>query len=238
MTSLRRHPRYRSAAFGLLLIGTADGIATAQEFTIYGALTSDYVFRGISASDEHAAAQLGLDVSSEIGFFGGVWASTIDIKSATRNRSLEVDYYLGYVHYFENDWSTSLSINRYTYPEADGNVSYDYNELAAVIGYNERLWFEINYTDSLFGHGMPAYNYEVLASWTLPALMTLSAGVGYFDVSELAGNGYSYWQLGISRPLGWASIDLRYHDTNNVPARISPPNLADPRIVLTISAAF
>ena len=227
-----------SAGLGLLSFAAAFVNAHCQELTVYTALTSDYVFRGVSYSDGHAAAQLGLDLSTETGFFGGIWASTTDITSAGRNRPREVDYYLGYVHFFDNDWSTSLSINRYTYPGGDGNVDYDYNELAAVIGLHDRVWFEINYTDSVFGHDEPAYNLEVLANWPLPAALTLTSGIGYFGVSKIAGNGYSYWQMGISRPLGWTTIDLRYHDSNNVPERISPADLADPRLVLTISATF
>lgn len=225
-----------STAFGLLALGAVFSNVHAQELTFYGALTSDYVYRGVSNSDEHAAVQLGIDIGTDIGFFGGVWASTTDVNTGGRNRAREVDFYFGYVHYFENDWSASLSINRYTYPGAEGNVGYDYNEWAAIIGFKDRLWFEFDYTDSVFGHDKPAYNFEVLASWPLPASLTLTAGLGYFDMSRFAGDAYSYWQIGVARPLGWTMLDLRYHDTSNV--RINPPDLADPRIVLTISVSF
>lgn len=223
----------------VLLVFAADqDTAQAQEFTLYAALTTDYVYRGVSNSDEHGAVQLALDVSSDSGLFGGVWASTTDITTGDRNRALEVDYYIGYVRYFENDWSASLSINRYTYPGGDGDVSYNYNELAAVIGFKDRLWFELDYTDSLFGHSEPAYNLEASANWPLPASLTLTAGIGYFDTSRIAENAYSHWQLGVSRPAGWVTVDLRYHDTSRVPVQIGPDDLADPRIVLTVSAAF
>ena len=222
----------------LLALGTLFDCAHAQDFTIYGALTSDYVYRGVSNSDEHAAVQLGLDISTDSGFFGGIWASTTDITSGDRNRAREVDYYFGYVRYFGKDWSTSLSINRYSYPGADGSVNYDYDEVATIIGFKDRFWFEIDYTDTLFGHNEPAYNLEALANWPLPELLTLSTGIGYFDISKFAGKAYSYWQVGISRPLRWMTIDLRYHDTADVPAEISRADLADSRVVLTISAAF
>lgn len=233
-----RPVRTGPAATLLLALCAIHSNAHAQEFTAYGAITSDYVFRGVSNSDEHGAVQLALDVSTDSGLFGGIWASTTEIITGNRNRSREVDYYLGYVHYFENDWSASLSINRYSYPGSDANVDYEYTEWAAVVGIHERLWFEVDYTNSVLGHGVPAYNLEALASWPLAASLTLTAGVGRFDVSDFAGTAYLYWQIGVSRPLGWSTLDLRYHDTNNVPAQISPSELADPRIVLTISAAF
>ena len=220
------------------MLCAACGLAQAQDITVYGALTTDYLFRGASSSEGHGAAQLGIDVSGESGLFGGIWASTTDITTGNRNRSREVDYYVGYVHYFANDWSASLSVNHYSYPGAEGNVDYDYTEWASVISIDDRLWFEIDYTNSIFGHRESALNLEALAGWPLPASLSLTTGIGYFDVSDFAGNGYPYWQLGVSRPFGWTTLDLRFHDSNNVPARISPDNLADSRIVLTISAAF
>ena len=222
----------------MLTICAAPGGAQAQDFTFYAALTSDYVYRGVSNSDEHAAGQLGLDVSTEAGFFAGVWASTTDITTGDRHRSREVDFYVGYLQQFENDWSASVSINRYTYPAADGNVSYDYNEFATIINIHDRLWFEADYTDSVFGHGEQAFNLELLVSWPLPASLTLATGIGYFDVSRIAGSAYSYWQVGVSRPLGWVTADLRYHDTSNVPVLISPTDLVDARVVLTFSVDF
>ena len=50
----------RPAQF-LVLVWTisAASLSNAAEFTGYAVLTSDYVFRGVSYSDGHAAAQLG-----------------------------------------------------------------------------------------------------------------------------------------------------------------------------------
>lgn len=227
-----------SKAIGLLSLFAASVGAHGEEFTIYGALTTDYVYRGVSNSDQHGAAQIGLDLRNDAGFFGGIWASTTDITTGNRNRSLEIDYYLGYVWFFDDDWNVAVSANRYTYPGAEGDVNYNYNELGVVIGIHDRLWFEFDYTNSLFAHNEAAYNAEVLARWPLPAEWSLSIGIGYFDVRRLAGRGYAYWQMGISRPLGWSSMDLRYHNSSGVPALISQKNLADQRVVLTISAAF
>lgn len=221
----------------VILVGSLD-VTEARELKFYGALTTDYVYRGVSRSDGHGAAQLGVDLSSEIGLFGGVWASTTDIDTANRNRPREVDFYVGFVKHFGNDWSATVSINRYTFPGQTGNVDYDYEEFSALVGYQDRVWIQLDRTNSLSGHGTSANNVEIVGSWPFADSVSVTAGVGYFDVSESADRGYAYWQLGISRPLGWASIDLRYHDTSNVPARISLDSLADPRIVLAISAAF
>jgi len=38
--------------------------------------------------------------------------------------------------------------------------------------------------------------------------------------------------LALSNSLAWAPVNLRYHDTSNVPAQISPVEPADLRVVL------
>jgi uncharacterized protein (TIGR02001 family) len=63
-------------AAGIALL-TLTGVASAEERTfewsVNAAGTSDYVFRGISQSDEKPAASAGLDVSWGI-LYAGLWA--------------------------------------------------------------------------------------------------------------------------------------------------------------------
>ena len=55
----------------------APAEACGREWSANTALTTDYVFRGISQSDEHAAIQGGFDFTW-CRFYAGVWASSID----------------------------------------------------------------------------------------------------------------------------------------------------------------
>ena len=66
----------------------------------------------------------------------------------------------------------------------------------------------------MFHSGADTQNIERYAEWALPARLMFGAGAGYYDVSELSGSGYGYWQAGITRPFGRIDIDLRYHDTS------------------------
>ena len=70
------------------------GAAAAQDaptVTFNVGLTSDYVFRGVSQTDESPALQGGVDVSSGI-FYGGLWASNVDFYDST---DAEIDAYVG-----------------------------------------------------------------------------------------------------------------------------------------------
>ncbi len=212
--------------------------AFAQDISLHGALTTDYVYRGVSNSDEHGAVQAAIDLETASGVFAGIWASTTDLVTGNRYRPREVDYYLGYVRYFGNDWSATVSVNRYSYPGDRGNVDYDYTEYAAILGYDDRIWLEYNHTNALFGHDSTARNVELLSSWPLGQTLSLSAGLGYFDVSDAVGSGYWYWQAGVTRPFGWLEADIRYHDTASVPMRFVADRLVDPRLVLTLSVQY
>ena len=227
-------PRLAACA-AVLMIHTAFA---SPDITGFAALTSDYVFRGVSQSDEHAAVQLGIDAEFDSGWFVGVWGSTTNITTGNRQRDKEVDIYLGYVHDFARKWSVGFTFNRYTYPGADPGVDYDYNDIAATANYNDRLWLEFSYTDAIFGHDSPARNIELTTRWPLGAALYLGFGGGYFDLSDFAGTGYGYWQIGLTRPFDRISLDLRYHDSSRALPGVAASDNADARLVFSISAAF
>jgi len=67
---------------------------------------------------------------------------------------------------------------------------------------------------------------------------SISAGVGYYDVSDLLGQGYGYWQLGVTGSYQYVDIDIRFHDTNRSVPLISTDERAQQRIAVTITFPF
>ena len=89
----------------------------AAEVTSYALLTTDYVYRGVSLSDEHGAVQFGVDVGLESGVYFGIWGSTVDIGGGTpRQRDREVNYYLGYAYDSSQKWTIGANVVAYSYP--------------------------------------------------------------------------------------------------------------------------
>ena len=92
-----------SIAMGIALAGMSS-LAAAEgsgfEFSGNVALTSDYVFRGISQNDEDMAIQGGFDVAHSSGFYAGIWASNVadefDDGEKWYDASIEVDTYIGW----------------------------------------------------------------------------------------------------------------------------------------------
>ena len=222
---------------GLSLFSTAAN--AGPDPSAYLVLTSDYVWRGVTQSDSDPAAQLGGELAFENGIYAGLWASTIDIDNgADRQRDTELTYYLGYSHALNRTWTLGAAVIAYTYPGQTGSVDYNYEELLLSASFADRLWLEYAYTADLYHSGEPAHNIEALAEWSAAKSLVFSAGAGYYDVSDLAGDGYAYWEAGVTLPVNRFDIDLRYHDTSRWVPIVSTPDRADARIVLSVRVSL
>jgi len=235
MNSLNR--LFQLASFCLLSVHVEP--SSAAEVNGYLVLTTDYVFRGVSQSDEHGALQLGADVAFESGWYFGVWGSTVDIAAGTpRQRDREVDYYLGYAYDISQKWTIGANAVAYTYPGGKGQIDYDYVEYSLTANYDDHAWVEYSHSPDIYHTGKTTQNISLYTEWPLGNQFSLGAGVGHYDVSNLTGDGYTYWQLGVTRPFRYLSLDLRYHESSRWLPIISSPELADARLVLSARFQF
>ena len=240
----RMHSRYPTAnSFKLLsflavaLLGPANVGST--EVSGYLTVTSDYVWRGVTQSDGDPAAQLGVDLNNGAGWYGGVWGAAVDINNGpTRQRDVQVNYYAGYSAAVSVDWTVDAHVVVYTYPGADSDVDYDYNEYSVGANYADRVWIEFSYSDDIYNTGFKTRNLEIYFEHPLANSWVLGGGAGYYDVSDFVSSGYGYWELGVGRPLGVFDVDLRYHDTNRWVPVVSAPERADSRLALSIRWSF
>ena len=69
-----------AVTFGSLGLITTPAGAQGPEFSANVGLTTDYIFRGYSQTDEGPAIQGGMDVTWNI-FYAGVWGSNLDFGS-------------------------------------------------------------------------------------------------------------------------------------------------------------
>lgn len=222
---------FASAAAAVALLATA-GAAQAQSPDIAWnvALTSDYVFRGASQSDETPAIQGGVDVSFSQGFYLGAWASNIDFGDDTK---AEVDIYGGY-RTEAAGFGLDFGVISYMYVSAPSATDYDYVEFKAAasraIG-PATIGAAVYYSPDFFGLDEEATYVEANGSFTPAPSWTVSAAVGYqaLDVSD----DYTTWNAGVAYALTDSiSIDARYHSTD-----VDAP-LYDDRGVVSLKIAF
>ena len=223
----------------LLAVLPAFSPALAADFNRYLLLTTDYVFRGVTYSDGHAAAQLGADLAFDRGFYTGVWASTVDIESEPiTDRDLEVDYYAGYRHDLSGNWSIDANVVAYTFPGTSGAFDYDYQEYGLNLNYGDRAWLEYAFSPDVLHTGENTHNVSLYTEWPGAFDTHVGAGVGYYVVADLSGDNYAYWQLGVTRPFTRFDLDLRYHDSSGWVPFISSASRTGARLALSLRMDF
>lgn len=138
----------------LPVAGTAlADAANDADYAIAGnvALTSDYMFRGLTQTWGHPAIQGGADLTMTNGFAAGFWASSISDKTYP-GASLELDVYASYGAAINDDWSWRGGLYGYLYP--NGNLddaglasrSFDTLEANAALTWK---WLTLKYSSSL-----------------------------------------------------------------------------------------
>ena len=139
----------------------------ASELSIYGTLTTQYIYRGLNISDNNPALQAGIDYEHDSNVFVGAWVSTIDLSTAIGRRDLEANYYAGFHHKITGDWAASWTLLRYAYPGAGGQHSYDHNEAQLELSWSENYALEYAYTNDVYGLERRATHLQVSGAWPL-----------------------------------------------------------------------
>ena len=191
-----------------------DAAPAEDESSIYSwnaALTSDYVFRGVSQTDEEPALQLGADLNFDSGFYVGVWGSNVDF--GTGGPDLEIDTYVGWNTDFSDSWNFDVQLVRYNYIGEENDFgNSDYNELITSLSWDETLTF------SDMGNGV---GFDV------------SLGKSMFG-SSTGLEDYMDWSVGFNRDFGPVNAAIGYYDTDSE-GDFNFGGAAEERFVLTFS---
>lgn len=227
-------------AMALLVVSLCVSNVQASELSARLTLTTEYIYRGLQRSDGDPAFQLGLDYEHGSGLFAGLWGSTVDIRTPSSERDLEVDYYAGYHHQFAEDFSTAVTVLRYTYPGTSGGVSardYDYTEFLASATWRQRYSIEMGYTDDWSGLGTTSRHWEVQGEYPIFDSWLMTATLGRHDLSNVGASNYLYWDVGASARFSRLIVDLRWFDNENPGGFIANAS-AGSQIVLSLSLAL
>ncbi|MCH7823064.1 MAG: hypothetical protein IIA07_13715 [Proteobacteria bacterium] len=200
-------------------------------------LTSEYIYRGLVQSDGNPAFQFGLDYEFDSGLFVGAWTSTIDMRGATSERDIELDYYLGYHYESRTQLAATLTVLRYTYPGQIGSHSYDYHEVLLMATWRERYSIEFGYTNNYYGLDSIARHWELRSDWPVANVWVISAALGRNDLSSIGVSRYLHWDVGASARFSRVVLDLRWYD-NEPLGGYAASLAAGPQLVVSISTAF
>jgi uncharacterized protein (TIGR02001 family) len=202
--------------------------------------TSDYVFRGISQTDNDPTVQGGIDLTYGM-IYVGWWASGIDFDEFGNDGKVEMDWYGG----IKPTWGKAtfdFGVLYYSYPGSD----YDANPALAGI---ELPYWEFkagvsgpvleNLTLGGYVYWSPDYFAETGSVWTLEGQAgytfrkigvftpSITGVLGYqtSDDDEYESfNGFSdywYWNAGLALAVDKLTFDFRYWDTDGAENAIS-----------------
>ncbi len=210
---------YKASIGGLLFLlfttyvpsAFADG-HSPHSFSANVTLTSDYVYRGISQTNEDPALQGGFDYSHESGFYLGVWASSLEFQSGAETEvpipmpvpagqtavidtnpdfgSLEIDVYGGISGEFQNGLGWDVGALYYIYPDQneDAGNDYDFLEFYGSLSYTWDTDYQpsadigIAYSPDFYGEDDTGVWVHGGLGFSIPDMVDPYVQVGYQDV--------------------------------------------------------
>ncbi|MBK8176390.1 MAG: hypothetical protein IPK66_14320 [Rhodospirillales bacterium] len=242
-----------------LLAATSPALADESEDdvipgTIAGsvALTSDYMFRGISQTDNKPAVQGSLEYSYDTGFNGitpyiGFWGSNVDFNDNNK-ATVEIDTAFGVRgDLLDTGVSWDLGGLYYAYPGASKSggqaLNYDYWEIPFKLSYSPidivTLGASYYYSPDFFGStGTANYiNGNITVTPEVPYVdLALFAAVGYQNIADT--KDYVDWTLGGKVTFKGVDFTIAYVDTNLTQGDLGGNKLSDARVVFTVGASF
>lgn len=219
------------------LIAGSSAVAAESAFSASAnvAMTTDYVFRGLSQTNEDPAIQGGFDISHDSGFYLGVWASNVEFDSTAQS---EFDIYLGIGGEAGSGLGWDVGVLAYLYPGSEGDddggdtvewygkLSYSFGgDLSPTVG------FGIAYSDDFYLLGDGLYISGSI-DLSLPSDFAIGASVGDTNI-DADGFDYTDWKVYISKEVGGFGFELAYTDTD-----IDDCTVCDGRAIFTVSKSF
>ena len=191
------------------------------------ALTSNYVWRGLTQTDNSPAIQGGFDLGYK-GLYVGVWGSNVEFGS-TYDESMELDIYAGYAGEIAGI-GFDIGAIQYAYPHNTDALNF----AEAYLGLSKAFGdFEIGATyytpiDEPTGVDLTDY-WQIDTSYALPMDFGIAASYGdYDDVGE-------NYIVSLSKSFGKFEVSIAYTDFE----ADTISGLADEdHVVGTISASF
>ncbi|AWH52443.1 hypothetical protein C1924_04205 [Stenotrophomonas sp. ESTM1D_MKCIP4_1] len=190
---------------------------------------SDYVFRGVSQTDENPTGQAGFTYTSPVGLYAGVWGSGVDFGDGSPD--FEVDYFVGYNIDVSENVNFDVMVNRYTYP---GASDLAYNELITKTSFAKYYNVTVAYSNDVWNSSTDGWYYAVGGEWPLPNDFAITANVGRSTFEHGLAKDYTDFNIGVSRAIGLVNVGLGFYGTDGN-GRDNSGKLADNRVVLTVS---
>jgi uncharacterized protein (TIGR02001 family) len=248
----------KKLSYLLILSGlvSVSAIAADSPHSVSGniAFTTDYIFRGVSQTQNGPALQGGFDYSHASGLYLGTWGSNVDWVSAgtfKNDSSMEIDLYGGYkgtvgpigydvgliTYYYPGDKISGTATPDTTEVYVGGSWEFLSLKYSHVVSKNFIGW-----VNTITGEKSRNSSYiELNANYALENGWALIGHIGSQKVKNLSGADYTDWKVGVSKDIGYGVVTLAYSDTDaDVPGfyTLGGEEIADGRAYSSFSKSF
>jgi len=230
----------------------ADVASALDEVNIGGALalTSDYIYRGVSESDGHAAVQGDLHLHGNDGTFLGVWASSRD-PDLEPGADAVIEVYLGHRFDLGASWSSTLTARSHYYVGSSRyEPSADYQELSAALTYLDRWSLSLTAVPNAVRYWVyrrlsrsPAWIADASGQWSIGEQFFATGGAGYYYSSGTGAGmeratGYAYGNVGLAWEVRRLRFDVGYFLAQEAAQRSFPYPIANRHFAATVAWHF
>lgn len=181
-------------------------------------VTTNYIFQGLSNSNNAPAIQGGLNyIFAKTGIYFNVWGSNANyLDPQFHHVTVEIDTLAGIANSINDNWSYNIYFDRYNYP---GAHAANYNELIVSVTY-KIFTAAVYYSENVYGsHHSGSYfngtiNYEVPENIIRISGFSALASIGYSDLPKQTEiNSYYDFMLGIQKKIKQFTLTLQWTDT-------------------------
>ena len=186
--------------------------------------SSDYLVRGISRTDDHAALQFDFHYANSSGLIAGLFASNSQVYPGA-SEDVELSPFVGFAWTVSDDWHTRVLGAHYSYPWNRAGSHYDYDEVDLEAEY--RGWLNAGITYSPNMPYVSRYESQLRSAASESAQIDLqhrlvgklmgNAGVGYAYLAGPNAVGYGYWSIGLNYDLRPFTLAATYVGTTSQP---------------------
>jgi len=193
------------ASAGLSSVASAD-------FTGNLALSSNYVWRGVTQSADDPSISGGFDYSHETGIYVGTWWASV----ANGTSGVEIDVYGGWSKEFDA-LSVDIGVIHYEFPGSPNSANVE--EVYGGLGYTIGKFSLEGYVWEGIGNDWDNRYLEAKASYQLTEQLSISAHIGdndgdggdYNDYKVALGASF----LGLDWEVAWVDNDIKGDRTDH-----------------------
>ena len=213
---------FGSAALAVAWLAATPASAQIAGLSANAAVTTNYIFRGISQSGANPAVQAGVDYNiGTTGLAIGAWASSIDFGNVNGDDTqIELDLYGSYTLAITDEFGLSAGFTTYNYPSSPHNVNYNWYEGWVGASYNfgvaavsAKVFYSPDYVNLSTGQIYVTGGVSVpVTSW-----LSLNGNIGYTALDHAVYpiiEDYMDWNLSAVATYGNFSLTLGYTDTD------------------------